>query len=456
MRRLWILFLLPWLVPPAWAENTSMGEVVDRTALRVCADPADLPFSNDAEAGYENAIATLLANHLRRPLTYVWYPRTIGFYRQTLRARLCDLVMGVVAAHELVQNTNPYFRSAYVMAVRKEDADELTDLSDPVMKTVTIGVVAGTPPADLLAQHGLLGNIRPYQLQNDSRYASPLKQMADDLEAGLIDVALGWGPPLGYWTGQSRIPIAISALKSGDPHLRMDFRISMGVRWREPDWKHEINQAIADLQPEITRVLQSFNIPLLDDQGNLIEGLAQVSVNQDSKVATIRSLSGIEEPLGYRMEKYRARVPGSLEGGTIVDAVSLQQLIKTQNPVLIDVLPKQRKPKNRNANMPWMEKKRLHIPGSVWLPNTGYGELSAEFAEYFEAKLAALTHGNKSHPLVFYCDKNCWMSYNAAKRAILEYGYSKVFWFPEGADGWKAAGLEMAEGKPLDMPDFLE
>jgi len=440
------------------AENLSTGEVVDRTALRVCADPADLPFSNEAGEGFENAIARLMAEHMQLPLTYVWYPQTIGFVRQTLRARLCDLVMGVVSANELMQNTNPYYRSTYVMAVREADAARLGDLAAPAAKQATIGVVAGTPPADILARLGLLANVRPYPLQNDSRVDQPLRKMVDDLAAGEIDIALGWGPPVGYWAARAGEAIRLTALRSDDKRLRTDFRISMGLRWAEPDWKHRINRVIAELQPQITEILQRYDVPLLDDDGNLISGVAQVSVDKDSLVARTRQSqagAAVPEPEGYRMERYQASVPATLSGGTVVDTEALQALIDSHSPILIDVKPQQRKPPGRDDSMPWMERKRLNIPNSVWLPNTGFGELSPEFAEYLASNLEALTAGDKAKPLVFYCDANCWMSYNAAKRSIHELGYSNVFWYPEGADGWQAAGFDLVEAEPVEMPDFV-
>jgi PQQ-dependent catabolism-associated CXXCW motif protein len=149
-------------------------------------------------------------------------------------------------------------------------------------------------------------------------------------------------------------------------------------------------------------------------------------------------------------------VPATLEGATVLDTAGLAALIEAEAPILVDVLPKQRPAPGRNADMPWMERGREHIPGSVWLPNTGYGELPPDFAEYFETELAKLTDGDPDHPLVFYCDANCWMSWNAAKRAMEELGYTNVYWYPEGVNGWQAAGLDLAEAGPVTMPEFTD
>jgi PQQ-dependent catabolism-associated CXXCW motif protein len=123
-------------------------------------------------------------------------------------------------------------------------------------------------------------------------------------------------------------------------------------------------------------------------------------------------------------------------------------------PVVVDVLPAPREPKNRPEDSLWRPKARDNIPGSFWLPNVGYGEISAEFERYFSDQLARLTAGESDRTLVFYCQADCWMSWNAAKRA-LAYGYQDVVWYPLGTDGWQAAGLPLEPASPVAMPDFL-
>jgi len=186
-----------------------------------------------------------------------------------------------------------------------------------------------------------------------------------------------------------------------------------------------------------------YGVPLLDEQGRLIDAAKAGPPASD-----------VPEPDGYRMDKYRAPVPATLQGATVLGTADLAALIAERKPVLIDVLPKQRKPKDRDQAQLWIEPKREHIPGSVWLPNVGFGELAPDFAEWFADELSSLTAGDKSKPLVFYCDANCWMSWNAAKRALTELGYTQVYWYPEGAQGWKQAGkaLEPAEAAPMPEP----
>jgi quinoprotein dehydrogenase-associated probable ABC transporter substrate-binding protein len=259
---------------PVVAQQAPMGELVDRTALRVCADPGHLPFSNDRGEGFENKIAELMAARLGVPVAYTWYPQTLGFVRNTLNARLCDLVMGVVIPYQPVQNTNPYYHSTYVLAYRTADGPKFADLSSPAMRQARIGVVAPTPPVDLLVEHGLLGQLHTYTLPADTRIDNPGQRMMSDLAAGQIDVALVWGPIAGYWARQQPVPITLVPLESDRAGQHFDFRISMGVRHNEPDWKHAINNLIRELQPEITQTLKDYGVPLLDERGELIAGTA--------------------------------------------------------------------------------------------------------------------------------------------------------------------------------------
>ena len=388
-----------------------------------------------------------MADQLGVALVYTWYPNALGFVRNTLRAGRCDLIMGVVAADELVQNTNPYYRSSYVLAFRSADAERFADLDSPLMQLARIGVVAGTPPADLLARKGLAGQIRGYELMVDSRVEQPARQAIEDLADGQLDAALVWGPIAGYWAKQQQVPISLAPLKS-DPRrgLRLDFRISMGIRPNEPEWKHQINDLIRELQPQIQSILLDYGVPLLDEQDRPITADGTASV----------AASTVAEPAGYRMDKYRTPVPATLAGATVLSTAALQQLIAEQQPVLVDVLPKQRKPKDRDQAQIWIEPKRENIPGSVWLPNVGLGELSPDFAEYFATELAKLTGGDKAKPVVFYCDANCWMSWNAAKRALTELGYSQVYWYPEGVQGWKRAGKPLVTAEAIPMPEFAQ
>jgi PQQ-dependent catabolism-associated CXXCW motif protein len=162
----------------------------------------------------------------------------------------------------------------------------------------------------------------------------------------------------------------------------------------------------------------------------------------------------VAEPPGYRMGEYRAPTPSTLSGARVVGTGEAKALWETGDAVFIDVLPKPPKP-DLPAGTVWRDKPRDHIAGSVWLPDVGYGSLSPEMETYFRDNLAAATGNDPSRTAVFYCMADCWMSWNAAKRA-LELGHKAVVWYPEGTDGWRAAGLPLATAEPVPMPDYVE
>ncbi|GLS29027.1 PQQ-dependent catabolism-associated CXXCW motif protein [Mesorhizobium albiziae] len=156
----------------------------------------------------------------------------------------------------------------------------------------------------------------------------------------------------------------------------------------------------------------------------------------------------VAEPAGYRMEDYRAPVPDALRGARVVTTAEAETLWRDKTAVFFDVMPKTPKPANLPAGTIWRDAVRTDIAGSVWLPNVGYGAITEETAAYFRNGLAAHAPA-KTDPILFYCMTDCWMSWNAAKRA-LEWGYTSVIWYPGGADGWEKAGLPVAEAKPFD------
>ena len=238
--------------------------------LRVCADANSLPFSNKKEEGFENKIARLIAEELKQPIRYNWWPQTIGFVRNTLRLRRCDLIVGIGTGNELVQNTNPYYRSIYTMVYRQDSGLKATSLSDPALKSLRFGVIAGTPPATLLAKYGLIGQARPYHLTVDTRFFSPTRQAIEDVAAGKIDIALIWGPTAGYFAKRQRVALVVVPLLNEQTDVRLDFWVSMAVRANENDWKRRLNRILQRLQPKIDRILKDYGVPLLDRQRRLI------------------------------------------------------------------------------------------------------------------------------------------------------------------------------------------
>lgn len=252
----------------AWAQT---GEVLSRSELRVCADPNNLPFSNEQEQGFENKIAHVVGAELNLPVSYFWFPQVMGFVRNTLQARNCDLVIGTIAGGDIMQTTNPYYYSTYVMVVRSDRKDSLSGIDDPKLKNMRIGIIAATPPTDLLVRHGLIANVKPYALMVDTRYESPTRQMIEDIVKGDVDVGLLWGPIAGFYAKHENMPLTIMALKNEPGAPRMDYRVAMGVRANEPEWRRRINAVIVKRRPEITAILQDYGVPLLDERGQLTD-----------------------------------------------------------------------------------------------------------------------------------------------------------------------------------------
>jgi PQQ-dependent catabolism-associated CXXCW motif protein len=155
----------------------------------------------------------------------------------------------------------------------------------------------------------------------------------------------------------------------------------------------------------------------------------------------------VPEPDGYRTENYRAPVPATLAGARVLSTSEVEPIWRAKAGVFIDVLPRAPKPKNLPEGTIWRDRPRYNIPGSVWLPDTGYGVLSAATEDYLRQGLERASGGDRQALLVIYCQVDCWMSWNAAKR-ILSYGYRNVAWYPEGTEGWERANLPVTESQP--------
>jgi PQQ-dependent catabolism-associated CXXCW motif protein len=157
----------------------------------------------------------------------------------------------------------------------------------------------------------------------------------------------------------------------------------------------------------------------------------------------------------YRMDHYRAPTPETLPGATVLTTEQARALWESRAASFIDVLPQPPRPPNLPAGTIWRQTPRFDIPGSIWLPDTGYGALAPVMETYFEHGLAQASSGDRNHLLVFYCLKDCWMSWNAAKRA-LSLGYAHVAWYPDGTDGWQASDLPTEVREPIPRPSVTE
>jgi quinoprotein dehydrogenase-associated probable ABC transporter substrate-binding protein len=242
-------------------------ELIDPKVLRVCADPRNMPFSDEKGEGFENKLAELVAHKLGKSLAYSWYPQAPGFVRNTLGAYKCDVIMGYPQGNDIVQSTNPYYRTAYALVFRPAAGlDGVDTLADPRLKAKHIGIVAGTPPATLFAANGLMTNAKPYPLVIDTRVDSSAAAMMNDLAAGDIEAGVLWGPLAGYYAMKAKEPTTVVPLVKERGAPRLAYYITMGVRAADQEWKRQLNRLIAENQPEINRLLASFGVPLLDDK----------------------------------------------------------------------------------------------------------------------------------------------------------------------------------------------
>jgi quinoprotein dehydrogenase-associated probable ABC transporter substrate-binding protein len=252
-------------------QPASSIELIDPRIFRVCADPRNMPFSTDKEEGFENKLAGLFATKLGKSVANVWYPGAMGFVRNTLNAHRCDVIMGFPQGSDLAQTTNPYYRTAYTLVFKPGvGLDAVDTLSDPVLKTKRIGIVAGTPPATYMAINGLLSRAKSYPLAIDTRADSSVEAMIKDIESGEIDLGIMWGPIAGFYASKASPKLSVVPLLKETGGPRLTFRISMAVRPADQEFKRLLNRMIQENQSEIDALLLSFGAPILNEKDQLI------------------------------------------------------------------------------------------------------------------------------------------------------------------------------------------
>ena len=238
-------------------------------SLRVCADPNNLPFTNRNGEGFENRIAELVARDLHARLTYTWWAQRRGFFRNTLNASLCDVVMGVPTDLDMVRPTAPYYRSSYVFVTRRDRNLRITSLDDTVLRHLRIGVqligndYMNTPPAHALSRRGIVRNVVGYTVYGDYSKPNPPARILDALARGDVDVAIVWGPLGGYFATRERTPLVITPVmpEMEPPGIPLAYNISMGVRKADDPLRRELDQVILRRRAEIDRILDAFGVP---------------------------------------------------------------------------------------------------------------------------------------------------------------------------------------------------
>ncbi|MBI4512482.1 MAG: quinoprotein dehydrogenase-associated putative ABC transporter substrate-binding protein [Gemmatimonadetes bacterium] len=248
------------------------GRAGQHNEFRVCADPNNLPFSNERREGFENKIAELIAAELNATVTYTWWPQRRGFIRNTLRQRVCDVVMGIPSSYELVLPTKPYYRSTYVFVYRKDKGFEIRSLDDPILRTVKIGVhvigddYANSPPAHALGTRNIVQNVVGYSVYGDYSEENPPARIVDAVAAGEIDVAIVWGPIAGYFAKRQSVPLELAPVTPTIdlPFLPFVYDISMGVRREDEALKAELEEVLDRKGAEIRKILEDYGVPFVE------------------------------------------------------------------------------------------------------------------------------------------------------------------------------------------------
>ena len=241
-------------------------------ALRVCADPNNLPFTNSRAEGFENRIAALLARDLGTRVEYAWFAQRRGFIRNTLNAQKCDVVMGLPSDTDSAWTTKPYYRSTYVFVTRRSRRLRIHSFDDPQLRTLRIGVElvgddgANTPPAHSLSRRGMVNNIVGYSVYGDYRTNSPPSAIIAAVARGDVDVAAAWGPLAGYFAAREPVALDMSPVQPqlDGRFLPQTFSISMATRRRDTVRHQRLERFIDEHRHDIDAILDEYHVPRVD------------------------------------------------------------------------------------------------------------------------------------------------------------------------------------------------
>ena len=227
--------------------------------LRVCADPNNLPFSNQAQQGFENRIAEVIARDLDAKLEYTWWPQRKNFVEKTIRAGKCDVLIGLPAGFVGVLETRPYYRSSYVFVYRKDRGLALRTLDDPVLRKLRIGLhivdANLAPPAQSLAKRGIVENITGYSLFGPYGEPNPPAKITEAVRRGDIDVAIVWGPLGGYFAKREDLQVT--------PIHEHTLMFDIAVAVNRPNLEQKIQRVLDRKHAEVRRILDSYGVPQL-------------------------------------------------------------------------------------------------------------------------------------------------------------------------------------------------
>jgi mxaJ protein len=252
------------------------GAVAQRTppatrVFRVCADPNNLPFSNEKGEGFENRIAELVAREMKAELRYTWWVQRRGYIRNTLKAGLCDVFIGIPTGVDMVLVTRPYYRSTYTFVTRRA-GPRIASFDDSRLRRLRVGVqiigddFANSPPAEALTHRGIVKNVRGYTVLGDYREPNPPSRIMRAVSNGEVDVAIVWGPLAGYFARTSKVPLRVVPVSPeiDVPYLPFVFDIAMGVRHGESALRDVLDSVLIRRRSEIDRILADYGVPRTD------------------------------------------------------------------------------------------------------------------------------------------------------------------------------------------------
>ena len=261
MKRFFIALLL--VASPAGARE-----------LRVCADPNNLPFSNDKREGFENKLVDLVAKELGATVSYPWWAQRRGNLRETLNDGQCDLVPGVGSSLEMLATTRPYYRSTYVAVTRADRRLDIASFDDPRLPALKIAVSMigddfnNTPPAHALARRGMIDNVRGYMVYGDYARPAPQADIVEAVASGEVDIAFVWGPVAGYFAARSPVPLEVRPIEPrfDGPQRPMVFDVSMGTRKEDRALREEVEAVLGRRSAEVKALLAGYGVPLVEDR----------------------------------------------------------------------------------------------------------------------------------------------------------------------------------------------
>lgn len=245
--------------------------------LGICADPNNLPFSNQKGEGFENRIAELIGSDLGKTVHYTWWAQRRGFVRNTLREKTCDVIIGVPAGLDLVLATKPYYRSSYVFVTRQDLTPPITSLEDPRLQRLRIGVHLigddgfNTPPAHALTRRGIIENVAGYMIYGDYREPNPPARLIEAVANKTVDVAIAWGPLAGYFAPRQSVLLRLTPVSPAldPPALPMTFAIAMGVRKDDKELRDALNNLIDKRRGDIDKILDEYGVVRVEGNSSM-------------------------------------------------------------------------------------------------------------------------------------------------------------------------------------------